>query len=150
MPYEHFQSLTAIHLLGTEVDDLSQLSEIHTLKTLSLGKHTVDLSPLSNLSNLETIGLCGAGVTDVAPLAKLPQLQTLDLSGTDVRDLTPLLELKRLSWLNLSNTSVTDDSVTQLRRAIPECWILSAHGVGNLREFERQSKMRSSSSVPQL
>ena len=101
--------LKRLNLSGTQVRDLSPLSNLNNLKEFYLsGTQVRDLSPLSKLFDLKQLSLCNTPVHDLAPLSNLTGLNWLDLSGTQVHDLTPLSNLNALNWLDLSGTQVFD------------------------------------------
>ena len=87
------------------------------------------LKELAGLKGLQTLDLSGTWVTDAGlkDLAGLKGLQTLHLGSTRVTDagLKQLAGLKGLQALGLWNTRVTDAGVRELRKALPECWIVS-------------------------
>jgi serine/threonine protein kinase len=66
-------------------------SGIAKISVLKLdGTEIVDLSVLSKMKELRTLSLIDCrGVTDLAPLASLP-IQSLTLTGTSIKDLSPL------------------------------------------------------------
>ncbi len=49
------------------------------------------------------------------------QVVVVELSGTQVHDLTPLANLKSLQWLYINNTPVSEEQITKLRQALPNC-----------------------------
>ncbi len=62
-------------------------------------------------------------VHDLTPLANLKSLKWLNLENTPVHDLTPLANLKSLELLNLTNTPVSEEQITTLQQALPNCAI---------------------------
>ena len=114
-------ALTRLDLRGTQVSDLSPLTDLIALTSLDL-EHTQvsDVSPLAGLTALNSLGLNGTQVSDVSPLAGLTTLTSLVLVGTQVSDIAPLAGLTALTDLYLSGTQVSDLSpllkLTQLEK----------------------------------
>ncbi|MEM8553405.1 MAG: leucine-rich repeat domain-containing protein [Pseudomonadota bacterium] len=125
-------SLTTIDIDGTQISDISILTQCPNLTNLDIGTAPVgDLSVLISLPKLTTVRidradlsefaqsvaksaqitsvtLWGTQGTDIAPLSGLAQLQSLSLWDTQVADITPLSGLAQLQSLDLRGTRVAD------------------------------------------
>ena len=109
----HLKSLSLDNFRGMGIGDLSPLTQLTNLSSLSLSRfeHVSDLSPLAQLTNLSSLSLSGFGqVSDLSPLAQLPNLPRLDLRHLpQVSDLSPLAELTNLSSLKLGGLPQVSD-----------------------------------------
>jgi internalin A len=89
---------------ASEVDDLSYLSTLTALKSLSFaGCHCVtDLEPVSYLSNLIALDFSRCfSIKDISPLSALTSLTHLDCSDcTSIKDMRPLSRLTSLTRLD--------------------------------------------------
>ena len=133
--YQVFCHLQILDLSGTEISDISPLSELTQLTKLDLSHTQVtDLSPLSGLTQLTELNLWETEVTDLSPLSGLTQLTALSLSETEVTDLSPLSGLTQLTELYLSETEVTDLSplsgLTQLTEL--DLWVTQVRDLSPL------------------
>ena len=103
------QGIERLVLYGTQVSDLTPLTDLIALKKLDLSNTPVsDLTPLKDLTALATLELSGTSVSDLTPLKDLTALTTLYLNRTPVSDLTPLKDLIALTELYLEETTVSD------------------------------------------
>jgi len=83
-----------------------------------------DLSPLRGM-HFTSLVLQFTTVTDLTPLRGMP-LKSLNLAGcSQVSDLSPLEECKSLISLTITGTKVTPASVAALRKALPNCKVIS-------------------------
>ncbi|NEQ69891.1 MAG: NACHT domain-containing protein [Symploca sp. SIO2D2] len=113
-------NLQILDLGGTQISDVTPLSELTQLQVLRLSETQVtDVSSLSRLTQLQVLRLSETQVTNFFPLSGLTQLQVLHLSGTQITDISPLSGLTQLQVLHLSRTQITDVSplsgLTQLQ-----------------------------------
>jgi hypothetical protein len=137
-----------------EDDDLAPITRYTGLRWLlvSAGEGLTDacLAPLRTLNGLERLQLVGAGFTDVGlglisqlPITRLAlaatnvkgpglvllrQLEWLDLGfhdGIEEEWIRQLASLKNLRLLNLYGTRHSADTLRALRRALPDCEIIS-------------------------
>ncbi len=103
---------TIQHLvLGTGVNDLSQLPHFIGLKSLRIeDTSTPDLTPLISLPLLQTLDLSGVVVSseNLNTIGQMTQLTRLYLSGCAVTDIEKLSNLKKLTSLDLSDNAITD------------------------------------------
>ena len=135
---EFATGLTSISLVGGyaggEIDDLSPLSGLTSLKRVVLSNHNiVDLSPLSELAGLEALTLASNLIVDVSPLSDLVSLthlwlqdnritdisalehltglEVLNLAGNRIEDISALTGLTNLRWLNVGNNPLSEESI---------------------------------------
>eukprot|EP00935_MAST-01C_sp_MAST-1C-sp1_P000891 g891.t1 len=119
--------LREVELHALAISDLSPLSSLHALSSLSVfkcngvmptprlgsgrrspvpGSGVTSIEPLASLQSLTKLDLsCCEDISDLRPLAKLTCLEQLDLSqcqGVTAASLCPLASLKKLELLNLA------------------------------------------------
>ncbi|MDR0248461.1 MAG: leucine-rich repeat domain-containing protein [Oscillospiraceae bacterium] len=150
-------NLRSLSLVGTgRKTDLSALSSLTSLQTLSLqtfsvdsldleymanlaflqeldlsGNHITSLAHLAGLTRLRALNLSSNAVIDIAPLAGLAALTELDLSLNSVQDLAPLANLTALQTLNLSRNRVF--SLAGLERLVSLEWLdVSVNSISTL------------------
>ena len=103
------------------ISDLSPLSNLTNLKTLSLQHNNIsDISPLSGLTNLTVLELgdpqeipsrlADNTIADISPLSNLTNLRKLELLNSSIVDISPLSGLTNLTELGLQNNSIVDIS----------------------------------------
>lgn len=103
--------LEALNISGNRISDLSFLSSLHTLKTLTAEDNLIkDISPLSGLTALTSINLNGNLIRDIAPIASLAELEELSVSNNRLIDISPVSQLTALKALDLSNNQISDIS----------------------------------------
>lgn len=108
---EYFQSVVVVDAPHAELQDLSPLVKLTTLKVLYLkGTLINNVSPLSSLTQLENLNLEDTSVREIYALASLKELKCLNLSHTAVSDFTSLSCLSKLEWLALVGTQIEDTS----------------------------------------
>ncbi|MDA1051685.1 MAG: leucine-rich repeat domain-containing protein [Planctomycetota bacterium] len=123
-PLANLKSLRELYLQGSSIRDLTPLANLKSLQVLNLhGSSIRDLTPLANLKNLRELGLRQMQADDLAPLANLTNLQELSLGDMSVSDLVPLANLKSLKQLDLWGTQVSEEQITKLQQALPNCRI---------------------------
>jgi len=84
------------------------------LKTLVItGTEVTDLSPLSEFKTLEELDISATGVTDLTPLSELRQLRKLKMDVTKISSLSPLSGLP-LEELYISRASIQDLDLTPI------------------------------------
>ncbi len=128
---EHCKSLQMLELGKNEIEDLTPLTGLKLLQSLSLndnkivsvlalkdlekmqlldlsGNQVIDISPLSKMANLRTLYLSNNQIEDIQVLEELPKIWTLYLNGNHVKDWTPIGRLNWLSSLNLENCKLQE------------------------------------------
>ena len=128
--FESLESLSGTELHGI---DLTVLSQLPTLRSLTLTSSSISsaameaigsltslraldltgcglssVAALSGLTKLETLILAGNSIGNIAPLSAMAQLQTLDLSGNAVQSLAVLVDLPELTDLRLTRNPISD------------------------------------------
>ena len=102
-------ALTMLVLRGSQVTDLTPLSQVASLTTLDLSDTQVgDITPLAQLTDLTMLFLSNTHVADFTPLALQTTIRALYLRDTKITDLTPLITLTGLTTLYLNGTPITD------------------------------------------
>jgi len=127
------QEIYSLDIVGTDITDISGLSHLTNLRTLTLNNDITDISvfnaltyldnislrtmpdditPLFALSNLTRLRIEGPTFTDLSFLNVIGyNLTGFDLLETLVTDLTPMTNMYNLSWLQMQgNEGVTDIS----------------------------------------
>ena len=127
-PLAGLTKLTSLQMGGVVIDDLSAVSGLQNLISLTVfnGEQALDLTPLAGLKNLQALTLRNNKITDVSPLAGLTNLTYLDLAGNEVSDITPLVGLTSMNRLFLSGNPVSDFSPLAGIRANLEEWDFEA------------------------
>lgn len=122
--------IRALDLSGTEVEDWSSLSQLTTLRNLTLDQckfnqleYLSGLSQLSYLSmnrneiddistlpelNLLGLYLSDNQIEDLSPIARMVALQEFNAAGNLIADLAPLSNLLQLDTLILSDNRIED------------------------------------------
>ncbi|MEZ5477290.1 MAG: leucine-rich repeat domain-containing protein [Thiolinea sp.] len=98
-------NLVSLNLSATGMTDLHELSELQNLHTLFLndnGLSDEDIQVLHELPGLQTLMLANNQLTQVEVLAGLTQLKELDLKHNQLVDTQPLKALPKLLWLDIS------------------------------------------------
>ena len=124
-------SLKSLSFGGLTLANLSAISELTELRSLSLFSGKTELSninfvaPLTKLETLRVGSTFGGsrpgakGLSDISVLANLTELSKLDLTENNVSNISSLANLTKLSELNLSYSNVSDISalanLTELR-----------------------------------
>ena len=123
-PLSALTKLESLQMGGVVIDDLSAVSGMQNLKSLSVfnGAQPLDLSPLTGLTNLSALTLRNNKVTDVSSLSGLSNLIYLDLEGNEITDVSPLAGLTNLKRLFLANNPIDDFSPLAGVRASLEEW----------------------------
>lgn len=134
---EHLEGLSQLEELfitGTQVTDAGfvHLKGLTQLRKLSLWDTPVTdagLEHLTQLTQLQELSFVSNQVTDAGlkHLSKLTQLRRLSIAGTQATGagLEQLKALTRLEQLNLTDVPVSDRDVRKLKRAMPNCSIMS-------------------------
>jgi hypothetical protein len=123
-PLALWQSLHALDLNDTEVNDISALASCQSLHTLLLnGTEVKDVSALASCQALHTLDLSQTQVHDISALASCQNLQALYLSDTPVSDISALASCQALHTLLLTSTRVNDVS------ALASCQALHTLGL---------------------
>lgn len=124
-PFSKLKGLETIGLWANDISDLSPLSSLSNLKHLDLGRNQLrDLTHLRKLKNLEELYLRFNQVRDLLPLSGLTKLSYLWLAENEISDLSPLHGLKQLKSLRLEGNPLSEEELSNLRVALPQCEII--------------------------
>ena len=138
-PLRSLQQLEFIGLDGANVslEGLAALSQIPSLQRISLGGPTPlsdkRLSALVGIKTLRKLYFVAASVTPMhceVIARELPEVTSLDLSQNMLVDDTAvesLSQLTKLEGLKLNGTSITETGISNLKRALRGCTIVSDH-----------------------
>jgi eukaryotic-like serine/threonine-protein kinase len=134
----HCTQLTSLHLGKTNLSD-AYLAPFAGSKNLTgLYLHMTDvtdvgLANFKDCKDLQYLYLNQTKITDTGLVSfkDCEKLKVLPLENTDVSDasIPQLATYKNLTEVNLSNTKVTRAGVEKLAKALPNCRIISSHGV---------------------
>ncbi len=96
--------------IGNHVSDLSPIANLTNIKHLDLGGNPIsDLSPIANFTQLETIGFDDrVPLTDISVLADMEQLRAVFMWGPRFRDMSPLVNLPNIEILNLCGNEISE------------------------------------------
>jgi Leucine-rich repeat (LRR) protein len=105
----HCRGLTSLTLHFDGVPDLSPISALTRLDSLSLQNFRVNSTDLEHFTGLplRALALDNNPLIDLTALDGM-QLVTLSVSGCGIRDLSPLASMARLISLNVSGNAVSD------------------------------------------
>jgi hypothetical protein len=119
---------------GNGISDLTPISGLTQLESLSIGgigNHVSDLSPIANLTNIKHLDLGGSPITDLSPIANFTQLESIsfddnvpltDISvladmeqlravfmwGPRFRDMSPLVNLPNVEIMSLCGNEISE------------------------------------------
>ena len=86
---------------GNGISDLTPISGLTQLESLSIGgigNHVSDLSPIANLTNIKHLDLGGNPISDLSPIANLTQLESISFDDSvPLTDISVLADMKQLS-----------------------------------------------------
>lgn len=111
---EHFRAVKSLVVKYNNIIDISALSHLTNLKSLSLFwcNNISDISVLGNLTSLETLSLEVMNISDISALSSLANLTDLSLSDNyNIGDISALSSLTNLRRLSLDNNNISDISV---------------------------------------
>lgn len=119
---KHMIYIEELTISSGPADQLSVLSGLTQLKTLSITKTSVsteELAVIGNLPALQELKLSGCGLSVIDNLSGLVALTDLDLSDNTVRNLTALSGMTELEELHLQHNAIEDlsslSSLTKLQ-----------------------------------
>lgn len=102
-------SLKNLTLRNTSGTNITFLDSLQNLQTLSLLYSDVkDLSPVRHLKHLRYLAVYDSPASDFSFVSELEQLEFLGLYYVGVRDLSPLAHLRNLRRLDIAGTNVSD------------------------------------------
>ncbi len=108
---EKFKNLKTLWISGTQISDISVLSELTSLTWLDLYKNQIsDISTLSKLTSLTKLDLTDNQISDINVLSKLTSLTELELEYNKISDISALSDLTNLTVLALDNNQISNIS----------------------------------------
>lgn len=114
--FKHLKKLYIIHNQISNLDMLTQLTELKTLYC-DWNYKLKSIEPLSQLTNLDCVGFNFNQVRDLTPLSKLKKLKVIQFSMNKIASLEPLADLINLEHIDCSNTnlkSIGKNKITSL------------------------------------
>ena len=108
---EHATNLRNLSLRGNKIEDISPLSGLTMLKTLTLSENNIsNIDALSEMTELTHLALQENKIEDISPLEKLTMLETLILRENNISNIDALSEMTELTTLYLSTNKIEDIS----------------------------------------
>lgn len=93
-------------------------------KTVDASKLGISsISAVTEFESIQTLNLSDNKIRDISPLGALTTLETLDLRNNSISDLSALNGLSSLRALYLSGNPLTQEQISKLRTALPNCSI---------------------------
>ncbi len=146
-PLSQFIRLRELQFTNTQVADLSPISNLTELESLTCSKNPINnLAPLQGLGNLKYLNFENTRVEDLKPIRDLTDLVELNCAGTQVtslkylsslinlrvlncyntfiRKLKPLRRINSLTSLKCYNTRVSDSEVSDFKSEHPDCEVV--------------------------
>lgn len=103
--------LKKLHTLNIDcerVKDISGISNLIKISSLSIHAPLQNIQPLSNLVSLKHLYLSGCHLKSLDPLKNLQHLRNLSFNNCEIDDISPLIHLHKLKNLNFWDTAVKD------------------------------------------
>ena len=98
--------LIALDLSGNEIEDLTQIKDIVTLKSLNLNNNNINnIKPIENMVNLSTLYISKNKIDDISIISKLTKLTTLYMASNNIRNISSIKNLG-LSILDISSNKI--------------------------------------------
>jgi len=110
LPLLELPNLRSLNVHSPQLEDLSPLSGLISLESLSLNVPVHYIDSLSALTNLQSLELVIGQLSNIAPLAELTNLRSLEIRTRQMSDITPLANLVNLEYLNLGWNQIYDIS----------------------------------------
>ncbi|MDR1638888.1 MAG: leucine-rich repeat domain-containing protein [Clostridiales bacterium] len=118
-------NLETLYLFRNQVNDLNPLAPLANLETLYLFENGIEnLAPLYNLTNLKELWLGRNQISDISALSGMHMLSDLRLDSNQISDVSALSGIHSLKYLDLRDNPISEDSINELRAALPECEIV--------------------------
>lgn len=124
LQYDEIHNLVLANYKGTDLDILTQIKGLRSLKLQSM-KNLTDLSFLTELKELKFLMIYDLSddFTDISVLSELVWLENLSINNIGVNDFSPLYSLRQLKSLDLTSTALTQSQYDTLKTALPNCTI---------------------------
>ena len=96
--------------IGNHVSDLSPIANLINIKYLDLGGNPItDLSPIANFTQLENISFDDSvPLTDISVLADMENLRVVAMWGPRFRNMSPLVNLPNIEIINLCGNEISE------------------------------------------
>lgn len=116
-PISKLSKLQSVTLSGNKINDIAPLKELTAMQLLDLSRNEVaDLSPITAMKNLRTLYVANNKLSSLAPIAELTKIWSLDASANQLTDLTPVSGLSWLTMLDLRQNQIKSlDPISPLR-----------------------------------
>ena len=145
-PVRRLTSLKELRFGGNEVADISAVVNLTNLSILRFSdNHVSSLAPLMNLTHLTVLRFSDNEVSsinvlegmtelrelwfynnyveDISVLSELTELEYLYMIGNEISDASAVMNLYNLKELGLTRNNISNDQISQIKEAIPECVI---------------------------
>ena len=145
-PVRRLTGLKELRFGGNEVADISAVVNLTNLSILRFSdNHVSSLAPLMNLTHLTVLRFSDNEVSsinvlegmtelrelwfynnyveDISVLSELTELEYLYLIGNEISDASAVMNLYNLKELGLTRNNISNDQISRIKAAIPECVI---------------------------
>ena len=145
-PVRRLTGLKELRFGGNEVADISAVVNLTNLSILRFSdNHVSSLAPLMNLTHLTVLRFSDNEVSsinvlegmtelrelwfynnyveDISVLSELTELEYLYMIGNEISDASAVMNLYNLKELGLTRNNISNDQISQIKEAIPECVI---------------------------
>ena len=110
------------------ISDINGLGNVTSLEKLNLSQNSISNIYIFQHTNsrftLKELNLSGNQLQDIGPISLIPNLEKLDLSGNLIFDVQALAGLQNLRELYLQGNYLSEEQITALQLAIPNCVII--------------------------
>ncbi len=118
------KDIESLEITGTDLNDLSPLSELTSLKALRLNENRIsDISPLMNLTLISELDLSKNEINDINALKEMKLLTILKLNDNKISDISPLENLNSLVNIELSDNKISDISPFAGLSSLETIWL---------------------------
>ena len=123
-PVRRLTSLKELRFGGNEVADISAVVNLTNLSILRFSdNHVSSLAPLMNLTHLTVLRFSDNEVSSINALEGMTELEYLYMIGNEISDASAVMNLYNLKELGLTRNNISNDQISQIKEAIPECVI---------------------------
>ncbi len=113
--------LQILNLEGNKIDNLEAISKLYKLTTLKIGSNQItssDIEDISNLSNLTVLDANNNEIEDILPILQLLNLTELNLNSNKIQNLEGISKLRKLEKLNLGDNRLKKSQVKYIFEGI--------------------------------
>ncbi len=119
------KNLKVLKISDCPITDIYDIADCHKLSEVNLSQTKIkDLSPLQDKTSITSLLLPGIPASDFSFIKNLTQLKYLSLAHTSFSDIRILKDLTNLSAVTLSDTNVTKKDIADLKKWLPDCYIV--------------------------